>query len=208
MNRGSKPTFVNYNREEILDVTLATSAISEQIHSWRVTDNETFSDHRLIKFKLKGTFPTRKPFRNPRNTNWDTYRLQPQPPGNALNTIATRRHDLIQKIYNTKVVDEICWYHKTYGNAANPANCPGSKFCKFKQIIVPDSLKPKILPKIGRKLLPAHNQPNPPKIAPTGTVLSANHQAALPTITPVETVTSQAQNPQNKKLIGRWIGRS
>lgn len=52
MNSGRKPTFVNTNREECLDITLASSEISELIHSWKVTDLETFSDHRLIKFSL------------------------------------------------------------------------------------------------------------------------------------------------------------
>lgn len=73
-NRGDKPTFVNSAREECIDVTLATCDISELIHSWRVCDDETFSDHKLIKFNLKGHFPQRKPFRNPRKTNWDQYR--------------------------------------------------------------------------------------------------------------------------------------
>ena len=73
-NRGNKPTFVNSNREECLDVTLASSNISELIHSWRVTNDETFSDHKLIKFKLKGQFPQRKPFRNPRKADWEKYR--------------------------------------------------------------------------------------------------------------------------------------
>lgn len=74
LNKGSKPTFVNAIREKRLDVTLASSVISDQIHSWRVTDEETFSDHKLIKFYLKGSFPQRKPFRNPRKTDWNLYR--------------------------------------------------------------------------------------------------------------------------------------
>lgn len=73
-NRGNKPTFVNAIIKECLDITLATCKISELIHSWKVTDNETFSDHRLINFNLKGHFPLRKPFRNPRKTNWVKFR--------------------------------------------------------------------------------------------------------------------------------------
>lgn len=72
-NRGNRPTFVNAIRKEILDITLASCAISEQIHCWRVTSEETFSD-KLIKFNLKGYFPQRKPFRNARRTNWDLFR--------------------------------------------------------------------------------------------------------------------------------------
>ncbi|XP_037050725.1 uncharacterized protein LOC119084765 [Bradysia coprophila] len=74
MNSGRKPTFVNANREECLDITIASCELSELIHSWRVTDLETFSDHRLIKFCLRGNFPNKEPFRNPRKTNWNLYR--------------------------------------------------------------------------------------------------------------------------------------
>lgn len=75
MNKGNKPTFVSEVREECIDITLATGNFSELIHSWRVTGNETFSDHKLIKFNLKGQFTLRKQFRNPRKTNWDQYRF-------------------------------------------------------------------------------------------------------------------------------------
>ncbi|HEY0221242.1 MAG TPA: hypothetical protein VGC17_00205, partial [Lactovum miscens] len=42
MNVGRKPTFVNAKRKERLDITLASSELSQLIHSWRVTDEETF----------------------------------------------------------------------------------------------------------------------------------------------------------------------
>lgn len=74
MNRGRKPTFVIKSRSESIDITLATSDIADLIHSWRVTDEETFSDHKLIKFSLRGTFPQRQPYRNPRKTNWGLYK--------------------------------------------------------------------------------------------------------------------------------------
>lgn len=40
----------------------------------RVSDEETFSDHKLIKFRLRGIFPNREPYRNSRKTNWNLYR--------------------------------------------------------------------------------------------------------------------------------------
>lgn len=73
-NIGIKPTFVNAVREERLDITLTSCSLSDLVHSWRVTDEETFSDHKLIKFCLRGQFPQREPFRNPKKTNWDQYR--------------------------------------------------------------------------------------------------------------------------------------
>lgn len=74
LNKGSKPTFVNAVRSECIDITLASCKLVDRIHSWRVTDEETFSDHKLIKFCLRGSFPAREPYRNPRKTDWDRYR--------------------------------------------------------------------------------------------------------------------------------------
>lgn len=74
INSGRKPTFVNSTRKECLDITLASCEISDQIHSWRVADEETFSDHRLIKFSLRGSFQAKEPYRNPKKTNWNLYR--------------------------------------------------------------------------------------------------------------------------------------
>lgn len=74
LNRGNKPTFVNAIRQECIDLTLVSSDITELVHSWRVTEEITFSDHRLIRFSMKGHFPARKPYRNPRKTEWNRYR--------------------------------------------------------------------------------------------------------------------------------------
>lgn len=76
LNKGRKPTFVNAIRKEAIDITLASCDVSEKIHSWRVTDQETYSDHKLIKFCLKGQFPQREPYRNPKRTNWNLYRAE------------------------------------------------------------------------------------------------------------------------------------
>lgn len=75
LNKGGRPTFGNSAREECIDLTLASCGwLADSIRSWRVTDEETFSDHKLIRFDLVGSFPQRKPFRNPRKTDWNLYR--------------------------------------------------------------------------------------------------------------------------------------
>lgn len=74
VNSGRQPTFVNAARKECLDVTLASCELSKLIHSWRVTEEETFSDHRLIKFSLRDSFQAKEPYRNPKKTNWNLYR--------------------------------------------------------------------------------------------------------------------------------------
>lgn len=75
LNRGNRPTFENVVRKECIDVTLVSSGwLEESVRFWRVTDDETFSDHKLIRFEIEGCLPLGKPFRNPRKTDWDMYR--------------------------------------------------------------------------------------------------------------------------------------
>lgn len=74
LNRGNVPTFVTKNRKEVLDVTLASESISNQIDSWKVSLEPSFSDHRCITFTLRGCAPRLVRFRNPRRTNWEQYR--------------------------------------------------------------------------------------------------------------------------------------
>ncbi len=74
LNKGKVPTFVTRNRKEVLDITLASEDIADQIDSWRVSLEPSFSDHRSIHFSLKGYVPRMVTFRNPRRTNWEQYR--------------------------------------------------------------------------------------------------------------------------------------
>lgn len=74
LNRGRVPTFVTKNREEVLDVTLASSCIVDQISSWKVSLTPSFSDHRCIEFDLRGHVPKVVRYRDPRRTNWEQYR--------------------------------------------------------------------------------------------------------------------------------------
>nr|XP_034194956.1 uncharacterized protein LOC117611138 [Osmia lignaria] len=70
LNRGSDPTFVTSRRQEVLDITLGS------VQDWRVEDEITLSDHRLITFKLKTDADLRasETYRNPRATCWPQYR--------------------------------------------------------------------------------------------------------------------------------------
>lgn len=37
----------------------------------------------------------------------------------------------INEVANRPVKIDICWFHRMFGAAANPANCPGQPTCKF-----------------------------------------------------------------------------
>lgn len=75
LNRGTEPTFVTSARQEVIDITLCSNKISNLIHNWRVAKEESMSDHRYIKFELEVKLETiATSVRNPRRTNWDSYR--------------------------------------------------------------------------------------------------------------------------------------
>jgi len=50
LKKGTKPTFVVARRQAVIDITLASSDVVPFITEWRVSDEESLSDHRYIKF--------------------------------------------------------------------------------------------------------------------------------------------------------------
>jgi hypothetical protein len=46
MNTGNRPTFVTTNRQEVIDITIATLYAGNRITDWHVTEEVTCSDHR------------------------------------------------------------------------------------------------------------------------------------------------------------------
>ncbi|XP_029054193.1 uncharacterized protein LOC114881543 [Osmia bicornis bicornis] len=75
LNRGSSPTFVTSRRQEVLDITLGSKKVVQAIQDWRMDDEATLSDHRLITFKLTTESDLRASgtYRNPRVTCWPQY---------------------------------------------------------------------------------------------------------------------------------------
>ena len=69
LNNGSKPTFVNSRFKTHIDITLATRDVTD-VHSWRVTDENLLSDHKIIEFIVtfsKVKIPLTK------RVDWDNY---------------------------------------------------------------------------------------------------------------------------------------
>lgn len=73
-NRGTTPTFVNSVCETLIDLTLASSTIASSIADWKVSEEETLSDHREINFWIRLGTTTEPAYRNPRATKWNTFR--------------------------------------------------------------------------------------------------------------------------------------
>lgn len=74
-NRGDSPTFINAIRQEVLDLTICSDLLSDKIVNWHVSDEESLSDHKHIRFDYKAGLQVSETFRNPRKTNWDLYRF-------------------------------------------------------------------------------------------------------------------------------------
>ena len=74
LNVGSEPTFVTSVRQEVLDLTIGTASLSSYIHEWQVMREASLSDHRYICFKLKHDGVVPPEYRNPRRTDWESYR--------------------------------------------------------------------------------------------------------------------------------------
>ena len=58
----------------MLNITLASNNLVDQIDSWKVSQTPSFSDHRCIEFGLASYVPKVVRYRNPRRTNWEQYR--------------------------------------------------------------------------------------------------------------------------------------
>lgn len=72
-NRGNSPTFVNAVREEVLDLTLCSSILSDIVVNWHVSDEISLSDHRQILFEISANGIIKETYRDFRKTNWDLY---------------------------------------------------------------------------------------------------------------------------------------
>ncbi|XP_033210895.1 uncharacterized protein LOC117168983 [Belonocnema kinseyi] len=74
LNRGDTARFQIKNRSEVLDLTLCSERLRSRVADWRVSDEESPSDHKYILFQLNLGKPVVSKVRNPRNTLWGSYK--------------------------------------------------------------------------------------------------------------------------------------
>ncbi|XP_050547982.1 uncharacterized protein LOC126909589 [Daktulosphaira vitifoliae] len=55
LNRGSEPTFVIKNRQEVIDLTVCSKGLLQKIKGWKVSSEPSLSDHRLLRSLWKLT---------------------------------------------------------------------------------------------------------------------------------------------------------
>jgi hypothetical protein len=51
-NKGNSPTFVTSNRQEVIDIKIATLYAGNFIKDWHVTEEVSHSDHRCIRLTV------------------------------------------------------------------------------------------------------------------------------------------------------------
>jgi hypothetical protein len=74
LNQGNELTFVVCNRKEVIDLTIGTNKIGNLVSNWHVSGEPSLSDHRYISFQIGNITTERVTFRNPRRTNWESYK--------------------------------------------------------------------------------------------------------------------------------------
>ena len=88
-NQGNKPTFVNAIRQEVLDITICSTKLSEKIVNWHVSDEVSLSDHMHIEFNYDSGEILEETYRDPRQTNWEMYATHFPDPSNTCCEIRT-----------------------------------------------------------------------------------------------------------------------
>lgn len=78
LNRGNKPTFQTKNRREVLDVTLCSGGLVGRVRGWKVSEEESLSDHKQLIFWLTLRKPEVQLRRNPRRTDWGAFKEELQ----------------------------------------------------------------------------------------------------------------------------------
>ena len=76
LNVGREPTFRNAIRAEVIDITLCSGSLVNEVRNWRVSQEPSLSDHAQIRFEVVSGSVSRHQefFRNPRKTDWGKYR--------------------------------------------------------------------------------------------------------------------------------------
>ena len=89
-NTGTEPTFVSSRSQSFIDLTITTPYVLQSIKYWEVSDQETLSDHKLIKFQYhlsqKFTLPS---FQNPKKLKADVFIAQLSKASSQLESLST-----------------------------------------------------------------------------------------------------------------------
>jgi len=71
-NKSNDPTCITRNRREVLDISLISDPLLNQLEAWKLGIEHSFSDHRYIEFKITLDCPTEN-ITNLRLTNFENF---------------------------------------------------------------------------------------------------------------------------------------
>jgi hypothetical protein len=74
MNRGNRPIFFTTNRQAVIEITITTLYACNFVKDWHVTDEVSCSDRRYIRFNIMGVDRIIEFYRNPRRTDWGSFK--------------------------------------------------------------------------------------------------------------------------------------
>jgi hypothetical protein len=74
LNHDNKPNFAICNRKEVTDLTLGTNKTGNLVSKWHISDELSLLDHRYICFQIGNIKINQVTFRDPRRTNWESYK--------------------------------------------------------------------------------------------------------------------------------------
>jgi len=73
-NIDNDQTFITRNRREVLDITLISDPLLNQLEAWKVGIEHSFSDHRYIEYPITLDCPPTENITYLRLTNWGYYK--------------------------------------------------------------------------------------------------------------------------------------
>jgi hypothetical protein len=74
MNSGNRPTFVTSNRQEVIDITIATFYAGNFVKDWQLSEKVSCSDHRHVRFTVTGIDRSVDVYRNSRKTDRESFK--------------------------------------------------------------------------------------------------------------------------------------
>jgi hypothetical protein len=114
MNKGNRPTFVTSNRQEVIDITIATFYAGNFIKNWHISEEVSCSDHRYIRFTVTGIDRSIEVYRNPRKTDWESFRTD----------LSCCLYKMMDKINNFADLETAAEQFQEAINYAYTENCP------------------------------------------------------------------------------------
>jgi len=74
MNRGNKHTFITYNRQDVIEITILTVDVGNFTKDWHLTEEVSCSDHTYFRFIVTGIERSVEDYRNKCRTDWGSFR--------------------------------------------------------------------------------------------------------------------------------------